>query len=291
MMRTLLLSLAFSCAVARSAATPPPLALTRLRGGAMLPPADAYAAYAKKGAATGSMSTAKAFHSSVHAGALVGFGGLLAVAIAGGITGLDMVERRIVFGITFPYIMFVILSAGGQLYTGNAGSVTAAYLEGYLPLWRVGRALAVAFAGNVVGCFGFAWVAHKLGLIAPHIASLSASFAEKKLATPLGLVFGKAIVCNWLVCLAILLAGAADDVVGKILASYLPITAFIILGLEHSVANAFMLPLGLYGGAKTDFLTIWVRNLLPVAAGNAVGGALLIAASYSFAFGKLGAGF
>ena len=61
-----------------------------------------------------------------------------------------------------------------------------------------------------------AWAAHAMGCAPAFVGELAASFAEKKLGTPLPLVFSKAIACNWLVCLAIYLAGAADDVVGKI---------------------------------------------------------------------------
>lgn len=254
-----------------------------------LSPKEAYFSYASKGAAIAAMPTIKALHTSIHAGMLVGFGGLLAITIAAGPPGLDAICRRFIFAAVFPFIMFIILTAGGQLYTGNTGSVTAAVLEGYTLPRHLWRALAIALVGNVIGCVGFAFVAQAAGIIPSFAGELAATYAIKKLTTvALGTVFLRAIICNWLVCLAILLAGAAPDVTGKLLMSYLPIFAFIVFGLEHSVANAFMLPLGLLGGASITFTQMFLRNLLPVALGNFVGGAVLIAASYSFQYGKLG---
>lgn len=290
-MRCWLVSVLAATATARTAAPPLAAETARLRGGAVLAPKDSYAAYAKKGAATSEMSPIKALHSSVHTGCIVAFGGLLALNIAGAIPGLDVVMRRIVFGLVFPYAMYVILQSGGQLYTGNAGAVTAAYLEGLIPLSGLLRALAISLVGNFFGCAFFAWLSKALGLIPPFVGELAAAIAEKKLSLSFGLAFYKGIVCNWLVCLGVFLAGQADDAVGKIFAFYFPLMAFIICGLEHSVANAFLLPLGMYGGAQTTFAQIATKNLVPVVLGNAIGGGLLVAASYSFQYGKLGEGF
>ena len=66
------------------------------------------------------------------------------------------------------------------------------------------------------------------------------------------------------------------------------ISSFIALGLEHSVANMFILPLGLLGGADLSLTDVIVKNLLPVTLGNAIAGALIVGAGYSYAFGKLG---
>ena len=60
------------------------------------------------------------------------------------------------------------------------------------------------------------------------------------------------------------------------------------VGLEHSVANMFLLPLGLLGGAKLSIADTIVKNMVPATIGNAIAGAVVVAASYSFQFGKLG---
>lgn len=58
--------------------------------------------------------------------------------------------------------------------------------------------------------------------------------------------------------------------------------------LEHSIANLFVLPLGLMLGAPISLGAVIGRNLVPVILGNAIAGALVVAASYSYQFGRLG---
>jgi formate/nitrite transporter FocA (FNT family) len=91
--------------------------------------------------------------------------------------------------------------------------------------------------------------------------------------------FARGILCNALVCLAVWLTFAARDVAGKILAILWPITAFVALGFEHSVANMFLLPLGLAAGAEGGVWPI-MKNLVFVTLGNIVGGAGGVAGAY-----------
>ena len=96
-------------------------------------------------------------------------------------------------------------------------------------------------------------------------------------------IFVRAILCNALVCLAVWLSFAATDVAGKILAIILPVAAFVALGLEHSIANMFLLPLGLLAGAEgSAALAAW--NIAIATAGNILGGAGGVALAYRFAF-------
>ena len=64
--------------------------------------------------------------------------------------------------------------------------------------------------------------------------------------------------------------------------------SFVAIGFEHSVANLFILPLGLLAHADLSLYEVVVKNLIPVTIGNAVAGALVVGAGYSYAFGKLG---
>jgi len=98
----------------------------------------------------------------------------------------------------------------------------------------------------------------------------------------------KAILCNWLVCLAVWLAGAANDMAGKMVGIWFPISTFVAIGFEHSVANMYLLPLGMMAGADLSLGQALVKNMIPVTIGNAIAGAVVVAAGYSFAFGKLG---
>jgi formate/nitrite transporter FocA (FNT family) len=88
--------------------------------------------------------------------------------------------------------------------------------------------------------------------------------------------------------MAVYMASMAKDLPGKIVAIWFPISAFVALSLEHSVANMFIIPLGIMSGAAVTWKTFLLRNLLPVTLGNIVGGVCAVAAAYSYVYGKLG---
>jgi len=81
------------------------------------------------------------------------------------------------------------------------------------------------------------------------------------------------------------MASMARDIAGKMVAIWFPISAFVALGLEHSVANMFIIPMAMFSGAAVTWKTFLFRNLLPVTLGNVVGGMLCVAAGLSLAYG------
>jgi formate/nitrite transporter FocA (FNT family) len=87
-------------------------------------------------------------------------------------------------------------------------------------------------------------------------------------------VFVKAILCNWLVCLGVVMGMTSTSTVGKIAAVWLPIFLFFALGFEHAVVNMFVIPTGMLLGAKVSVYDWWIWNQIPVTLGNIVGGAL-----------------
>ena len=93
------------------------------------------------------------------------------------------------------------------------------------------------------------------------------------------------MLCNALVCLAVWLTLGGHSVTDKVLGVIFPITAFVALGLEHSIANLFFLPYGmLLGGSAAVPLDGVLRNLLWVTLGNLLGGTLLVAGVYWLAY-------
>ncbi len=96
----------------------------------------------------------------------------------------------------------------------------------------------------------------------------------------------RGIGCNWLVCLAVYMAVASDDIIGKIVGIWVPIMAFVTLGFEHSVANMFFIPLGMFLGAKISVVQLLWNNLIPVTIGNIIGGALFVACAYWYVYVK-----
>jgi len=95
-------------------------------------------------------------------------------------------------------------------------------------------------------------------------------------------------MCNWMGSMAVFLSGAANDLTGKMVGCWFPISTFVGIGLEHSIANLFILPLAMMLGAPLTLSTIITKNLIPVIIGNGIAGALIVAGSYSYQFGRLG---
>lgn len=87
----------------------------------------------------------------------------------------------------------------------------------------------------------------------------------------------KGILCNWLVCMAIYLANATDTLSGKAAAVMFPIPAFVAIGLEHSVANMFIIPAGIMAGSGVSWGDFFMKNLIPVTIGNTIAGAVFVA--------------
>ena len=85
-------------------------------------------------------------------------------------------------------------------------------------------------------------------------------------------VFVKGMLCNWMVCLAIVLAMTTNSVIGKIACAWMPVFIFFAQGFEHSVVNMFIIPTGMMMGAKVTVADWWLWNQIPVTLGNLVGG-------------------
>ena len=82
-----------------------------------------------------------------------------------------------------------------------------------------------------------------------------------------------------------MLAMAADDVAGKILAIFFPIMAFVAMGFDHVVANMFFLPAAIFAGVD---ITWWdaVHNWIFAFLGNLVGAAVFVAGAYWFLYAR-----
>jgi formate transporter len=257
----------------------------------MKSPKDSYLAFAEKGAANAKMSKTKILHQSILGGAYVGFGGLLSLSVAGNLGGIGALNPgavKMAFAALFPVNLLLIVTTGGQLFTGNSATVAAAKFEGLVEWRQLCKSWAVSLIGNVIGCALFAVAASYVGLLTGGTANLLSTTALNKCRAGLGQTVVKAIMCNWMVSLAVFLAGASNDLVGKLVGVWFPISTFVAIGLEHSVANMFLMPAALLIGVPLTVSDVVFRNVIPVIIGNAIAGALVVAGSYSFQFGKLG---
>jgi len=266
-----------------------------LRGGAVhmqdaalvaTPPAGFEGAVAA-GVKKAGMPASKIFGLGILSGAHIGFGAFLMLSVGGACPGLAATNpglQKIVSGaFGLPFGLFMTLMTGAELFTGNTALVTMATLEGKAEPDQLAKSWIASYAGNFVGSVALAALVFLGGTLVGGGASVGASIAKTSLSFKAAFVRG--ILCNWLVCMAVYMASFAKDTAGKMVAIWFPISAFIALGLEHSVANMFIIPLGIFSGAAVTWKTFLLSNLLPVTLGNIVGGAVCVGAAFCAAYG------
>ena len=226
------------------------------------------------------------------AGAYIAFGGLLAIIASAGMlkAGAPVGLEKFVFGAVFPVGLIIVVLAGSELFTGNVMFMTIGVLDGSASVGGLAKNWVVSWIFNFVGALFVAYVLAYMGGLFPAesaFATKATSVATAKVGLAWDQAFIRAIGCNWLVCLAVWLANASDDVIGKIFGIWFPIMAFVTIGFEHSVANMFFIPLGMFLGAKgVTWSTIIMNNLVPVTLGNIVGGAIFVACIYWYTYLK-----
>jgi formate/nitrite transporter len=238
---------------------------------------------------------------AILAGAYVGFGGYLYLVVSSDAAAyIGHGLAAIMGGLVFSLGLILIVVAGGELFTGN-GLLTLSCLSGKTRWVDALKNWVIVYFGNLIGSMllvGLIFVGGSYltsgGEVAARILQVSSS--------KVGLSFGEALIrgllCNWLVCLAVWLAYSATDTGGKIIAIIFPISAFVAMGFEHSVANMFLIPLGILVssdpllvaqvGVETSKLNVTglLENLIPVTIGNLIGGAVFVAAAYWYIYLK-----
>ncbi|CAE7462336.1 fdhC [Symbiodinium necroappetens] len=253
-------------------------------------PKEAYLVLAEKGRLMVRESSLKFFGQCVMAGCYIGFGAHLAVVISGampGITDENPGLKKLIFAYLFPVNLVLITLTGGVLYTGTAVATPAAFFERKASLLDVLRCLVLSWVGNLLGSLVFAGFILWCDLLDDRSQASFLSIAEKKTSARFDVTFARGIGCNWMVSMAVLLSGQAQDMFGKVVAIYLPISTFVMLGFEHTPANFYLLGMTVEAG-DMSFLDVLLKNLLPTTLGNLVAGAVVVAGSYSYFFGNLG---
>lgn len=219
---------------------------------------------------------------AVLAGAFIALGAMFStLAITG--SGLGFGPTRVLGGVAFSLGLVLVVVGGAELFTGNVLMVMG-WADGRVTTRALLRNWGLVYAGNFVGAGAMALLAHEAGVFAldsGNVGAMARTLAEAKAALPFWSAFWKGVLCNILVCLAIWLCFAAHAVVDKIFAIVWPISAFVALGFEHSIANMYIIPAGaLAGGLEDGLLRGLVANLVPVTLGNVVGGGVFVAATY-----------
>jgi formate/nitrite transporter len=211
-------------------------------------------------------------------------GAILGVATSLAVTGAVSTGQPLVGAIIFPVGLIMIVLLGLELITGSFALLPLPWLDGQAS----GSAVLVnwgwVFLANLIGSVGYgvliAIALTNMGTIEPSgVAARIVQLAELKTTgyaafgtAGMVTVFVKGILCNWLVCLAVVLPMSSTSTIGKIATAWMPVFVFFAQGFEHSVVNMFLIPTGMMLGAKVTVADWWLWNQIPVTLGNLVGG-------------------
>lgn len=186
--------------------------------------------------------------------------------------------------ITFPAAIILIAYGGGDLFTGNTFYYTYGALRKKLRWTQVLKLWGSSYLGNILGACAFALLIHLTGLFdSSSVNGFLLSVVEHKMQAPTMELFFRAILCNWLVCLAFFIPMSLSSDGAKMFAMVLFVFCFFISGYEHSIANmcTFAIALVLNHPGTISFAGV-INNLIPVTLGNLVGGVLLMGFMYYF---------
>jgi len=267
-------------------------------------PAQMAARVEKAGIIKGNLDFLSMFTLSVMAGAFIAFGAVLYTYVIHD-SSLSLGLTKLVGGLVFCLGLILVIVAGAELFTGN-NLIVMAYVSRKITLKRLLRNWAIVFCGNLAGSLVVVFLLSQSGQWTSAGAAVGVKalmIANEKVNLTFVQALSRGILCNILVCLAVWLCFSGRSVTDKVLAIIFPITAFVALGFEHSVANMYFVPAGLALKHNTQVLsaaegllgqapdlsrlTIFgflVRNLLPVSLGNIIGGGLLVGIIYWFVY-------
>lgn len=235
------------------------------------------------------------FFLAVQAGSFIAFGAAFFTFVIHDST-LSVGLTKLVGGMCFSLGLILVIIAGADLFTGDTLMVMGCY-SGKIKIRQMLRSWFFVFLGNLVGTLAIVGLVYSSGHWLGNGGAVGAkaiSIANAKVNLTFLQAFTSGMLCNVLVCLAIWLCFSCRSVTDKILSIILPITAFVAMGFEHSIANMYFIPAGLLlksnpdmvaqlNGADLSNLTLssfLFNNLLPVTVGNMVGGAIFVGTIY-----------
>ncbi|MFS0861927.1 formate/nitrite transporter family protein [Fredinandcohnia sp. 179-A 10B2 NHS] len=186
--------------------------------------------------------------------------------------------------LTFGAAIILIAYGGGDLFTGNTFYYTYAGLRGSMKWLHVVKLWVMSYLGNILGAVAFALLIYLTGLFADEsVNGFLLSVVAKKMHDPQIQLFYRAILCNWLVCLAFFIPMFFESDGAKMFAMILFVFCFFISGYEHSIANMCTFAIALVvNHPETISLSGVIYNLIPVTLGNLIGGSILMAVMYYY---------
>lgn len=234
---------------------------------------------------------------AVLAGAFIALGAIFATTVAAGTASeLPYGVAKLLIGLVFCLGLILVVVGGAELFTGN-NLIVMAWASRKVSTLSLLRNWGLVYLGNFVGSVGTAamvYLSRQYAFGAGAIGRTALAIADGKVGLGWFQALMLGVLCNILVCLAVWLTFSARSTVDKIAAVIFPITAFVAAGFEHSVANMYFIPIGIFikqfdpafaAGSGLDLIKLsWghflFNNLIPVTIGNIIGGSLFVAAVY-----------
>jgi formate transporter len=251
------------------------------------------------------MSVEKTFALAILAGAFIGLGAIFATTVLAGTGGmLPFGVQRLLAGIVFTLGLILVVVGGAELFTGN-NLITMAWANNKVSTGLMVKNWIIVYVGNLVGSIltvviMFFAAQYMFGNGAIGATALAIANGKVQLGFVQAIALG--IMCNAMVCMAVWLCYSARTTTDRILAIIPPIAGFVAAGFEHSVANMYFIPIGLFikDGAPDAFWALikktpadfpaltwssfFVNNLIPVTIGNIIGGGVMVGMAYWFIY-------
>jgi formate/nitrite transporter len=228
---------------------------------------------------------------------------ITAGAIPGGFASAGMAQ--LILGAVFPVGLIITVLTGAELFTGDAMLAPMAAFIHKISWAQVMTLWVFVYIGNLIGSLFWAYLmangpfvtwdaAGAATITAFGTRAIAIAGAKVSYVGMMGMwsAFLKGIGCNYLVNLAILLGICSDDMVGKFFGIWFPIMAFVSSGLEHSIANMYFIPAGIFTSMLTgvpttaNWVNMWTANVIIVTLGNIVGALFFVGILYWVAFRK-----
>lgn len=234
------------------------------------------------------------------AGAFIALGAAFFTVVTFDSGGVAAGLLRLIGGLVFCLGLILVVIAGAELFTGN-NLIVMAYVDGHVSLSQLLGNWGLVYVGNFIGAIGMLMMIYLSGhwqLADGALLDKVISIAHGKVTLDWHEAFFRGVLCNVLVCLALWLCFAGRSVIDKVIAILFPITAFVALGFEHSVANMYFIPAGMLASSDPELMALasmtmpeqismteflW-NNLIPVTLGNMLGGGLFVGLVYWFIY-------
>lgn len=258
-------------------------------------PSEVIKSNIKSAVSKANLPLAKMILLGMMAGAFIAFGGAASSVAAHGVADVGL--ARSIAGAIFPVGLMLVVFTGSELFTGNSLMIMAV-IDKKITLLKMIRNLVVVYFANFIGALIIDVLVFLSGQFDFSGGGLGAytikvALAKTSIAPVTAVISG--ILCNILVCLAIVLAGTAKDSIGRIFGIFFPIAAFVVCGFEHCVANMFYIPAGMLAATNTAYVQkaqelygitaqqcsslthfAGTESLLFVTIGNIIGGVLFV---------------